>query len=231
MFLSGYVEREIRLSLNSDTTLSYENVKDQFIETNLTGPLKELVLAEWAYNVLTKKKDIGTGQLLLSKFILEYPNSKYTLMLRNTLALTNRLQPGNPAPQFTFPDLNGNMISLSDFKGKIVYLDIWASWCGPCRSELPHAKILASEMKDKGVVFLNVSVDENEEVWKNFIKENDMEGIHLISKGNFESQITHLYNARGIPHYIIIGTAGEIVDIDAKRPSNGAQQELEKLLK
>ncbi len=229
-FLSGYVDREIWMSVKEDTMLTFDTAKDKFINNNLGGVFEEYILAEWAFNKLTDNGDIETGQLIIDKLEIEYPNSQYLGMLKNSIALTSALQPGNKAPEFTLEDIHGKMVSLSDFKGKIVYLDIWASWCGPCLGEIPEAKKLEEEMNGKDIVFLCVSVDESKQNWKNSIQKYDMSGIHLISKGNFESEITQLYNVHGIPHYVIIGRGGEIIDADAKRPSMGAKKELEKLL-
>ena len=90
---------------------------------------------------------------------------------------------------------------------------------------------LEEEMKDKDVVFLCVSVDAEESAWRKIIKEKEMKGKHLISKGNFESEITKLYNVKGIPRYVIIDKDGNIADSNAKRPSEEVINDLEVLLK
>ena len=151
-------------------------------------------------------------------------------MLMSTNAIASALQPGNAAPSFTLPDTAGNLIALSSFKGKIVYLDIWASWCGPCRSEIPFSHKLQEEMAGNDVVFLFVSIDDDELAWKNMIKDKKLTGTHLLSAGNFDSDVAQQYNVRGIPHYVIIGKDGTILDINAKRPSMGVKADLEKYL-
>jgi thiol-disulfide isomerase/thioredoxin len=75
--------------------------------------------------------------------------------------------PGNPAPDFTLTDINGEEVSLSDFQGKVVYLDFWASWCGPCMREVPFAKELKKRMAGQDdLVFLYISIDTDEEAWR-----------------------------------------------------------------
>ncbi|HZV68482.1 MAG TPA: TlpA disulfide reductase family protein [Saprospiraceae bacterium] len=229
-FLSGYVEQEISKLQQKDTSASAMEIKDQYIEKNLSGEIKEYILAEWAFNTLTDENDIATGKEILDKLIMQNPESQYVALIKNTMAIAEMLQPGNPAPDFTYSDLEGKMVSLHDFRGKVVYLDIWASWCGPCRGEIPFAKKLEEEMKGKDVVFLSVSVDVDEDAWKKIIKDKSMGGIHLISKGNFDSQIAKLYNVKGIPMYLIIGKDGNIVSNNAARPSGNVKAELEKLL-
>lgn len=144
--------------------------------------------------------------------------------------IVNRLAPGLPSPEFNLLDLEGKSVSLKDFKGKIVYLDIWASWCSPCRAEIPAAKKLEEELKNQNVVFLYISIDNDEDVWRKIIKEKQMTGIHLISKGGFSSEIVQTYNINGVPRYILIDKNGIIVNGNAKRPSGGIKEEIEKLL-
>ncbi len=229
-FLSGYVDREIRISMKNDTTKTYTDVKQQFIDKNLNGSIKEFVLAEWAYSNLTQGNDIVQGQIITDQLEEEYPQSQYLDLLFNTIQLTQNLQPGNVAPDFTFPDQNGKMVSLSDFIGKVVYLDIWASWCGPCMNEVPHAKKLQEDFEGKEVVFLYVSVDADENAWKNTITQKELGGVHLLSNSNSSTDISALYNAQGIPQYVLIGKDGNIVDSNAKRPSGNIKEDLEALL-
>ena len=89
--------------------------------------------------------------------------------------------PGDIAPDFSGRTLEGKLISLKDFKGKVVYVDIWASWCGPCVEEIPYAKKLHSAFQEDKVIFLNVSVDRSREAWKKkLVKEKDWLGTHII---------------------------------------------------
>lgn len=143
---------------------------------------------------------------------------------------SNKLHNGQPAPDFTLTDISGNKISLKDFKGKIVYLDFWETSCKPCVAEIPEAKKLEEEFKTKDVVFIYISIDQNEIVWRKIISEKQMMGIQLISVGGFSSEIAQIYKLKGVPTYILINKAGIIIDSDAKRPSAGAKQDIKKLL-
>ena len=69
--------------------------------------------------------------------------------------------PGQPAPDFSFPDMDGNMVSLEDLRGKYVYIDIWATYCSPCRAEIPYLQKLEEKLKDKNIYFVSISVDTN----------------------------------------------------------------------
>ena len=133
---------------------------------------------------------------------------------------------GGVAADFTYPDVNGKMVSLSDFKGKVVLVDVWATWCGPCRGEIPHLKKLEEEMHEKDVVFLGVSVDEakDKQKWLNFIEKEGLKGIQLLASG--WSKITKDYKINGIPRFMVFDCNGNIVSVDAPRPSNPALKEM-----
>ncbi|HEY8400756.1 MAG TPA: TlpA disulfide reductase family protein [Cytophagaceae bacterium] len=136
------------------------------------------------------------------------------------------------APSFTLTDINGNKVSLSDFKGKVVYLDFWASWCAPCLLEINKSKNLKQKYADNNnVVFLYVSIDKDLAAWKNMVSKKNIQGVHLNSKDGKEEDILTKYNLVSIPKFVLIDKQGNIVDDDAKRPSDPALiNDIEKLL-
>ena len=127
---------------------------------------------------------------------------------------------GSPAMDFTYPDIQGKNISLSDFKGKVVLVDVWATWCSPCKAEMPHLVKLEKEMKGKDVVFIGVSMDKasDREKWAEFVKKEDLEGIQLFADGG--GKITGDYKINGIPRFMVFDKQGNIVTIRAPRPSD-----------
>ncbi|MEM6719910.1 MAG: TlpA disulfide reductase family protein [Bacteroidota bacterium] len=120
---------------------------------------------------------------------------------------------------------------LSDYKGSIVYVDFWASWCAPCIDEVPASKKMQEKFKDKDIKFLFLSIDRDETSWKRAIAAYKIPGIHIrFKKGKISSAIKNLISA-GIPRYLIVGRDGKILDNDAKRPSDAKLvADLEKLL-
>lgn len=134
---------------------------------------------------------------------------------------------GKEAADFTYPDKDGKMVSLSDFKGKVVVVDVWATWCGPCRKEVPYLVELEKEMEGKDLVFIGVSVDEkkNYQKWLDVLDKEGLNGIQLFADG--WSQITKDYKIEGIPRFMVFDREGKVVTIDAPRPSN---PELKKML-
>ncbi len=117
---------------------------------------------------------------------------------------------GVPAPNFTFPGLDGRMVSLADYKGKVVFLNIWATWCAPCVTEMPSMKKLYQELKDEGFEILAVSVDESgAEAVKPFMEKHKLGfPVLLDTKGDIKT----LYQATGIPESFIIDREGIIVE-------------------
>jgi len=154
------------------------------------------------------------------------------LFFLNSLNVLSQSLDSLLAPNFSLRDTSGNIVSLSDFKGKVVYIDFWASWCGPCLKEIPHSKKLIQEFKDNStIVFLGVSIDGNEEKWKNTVQAKNIPGIQLISKDGKESSILKNYNVKSIPRFVIIDKSGKMIEEFAPRPSErGISKLLTKLI-
>ncbi|POY36287.1 hypothetical protein C3K47_11060 [Solitalea longa] len=131
-----------------------------------------------------------------------------------------------PAANFTYADQNDKMVSLSDFKGKVVLVDVWATWCGPCKQEIPPLKELEKEFHGKDIVFISVSLDEekDKQKWKNMVKDMNLEGVQLFASG--WSKITQDYDIKAIPRFMVFDKKGNVVTVDAPRPSNPKLKEL-----
>ncbi len=136
------------------------------------------------------------------------------------------LQIGKPAPKFTLFSPNGKVYELDSFKGKVVYIDLWASWCGPCRAEIPSFKKLYSKYKNNDkVTFIGLAVSDGEKEWRKALEEDKPEWLQLYDKNGV---VSRAYVANTIPKYVLIDKYGNVVNFDAPRPSNVV--EIERLI-
>ena len=141
-------------------------------------------------------------------FVENNPFPEYTEALQAEMNKTLVLQPGQPAPDFTLHDPDGQSVSLSQFKGKVVLMDFWASWCGPCIGDLETLRKIKEQVAAQPVVFLNVSLDANEGAWKRAIDKHQIQGVHVRSDG----AVTQAYNVFVIPRYYLVDPQGLIVE-------------------
>jgi len=104
--------------------------------------------------------------------------------------ILSRLKKGEKSPLFKYKDINGYDVALKDLKGKNVYIDIWATWCGPCKKEIPHLKEMEAKMHDQNIEFVSISIDKKEDYdkWVAMVKEEDLKGVQLISDKDWESR-------------------------------------------
>jgi thiol-disulfide isomerase/thioredoxin len=133
------------------------------------------------------------------------------------------------APGFLIPDATGKIISLADFKGKVVAIDVWATWCIPCMHSLPYfLKIRDKYKNNPNVVFMSISTDnaESKTKWLNFLKSKNMNGVDLHAGDKSASAFEKAYNITGIPRYILIGKDGKIIEDHAVQASEPAYETL-----
>lgn len=229
-FLETYIERDAAMWQGNNKIEDDIAGRVAYMNSQLPSRIREFAYAQWLYSLLVHEGRLDDGLPLFEDYRRTWPKSPYTGILNTAVEALKKLAPGNPAPAFTLPDRDGKPFSLSDFKGKVVYMDIWATWCGPCIGEFPAMDKLIGKMEGKDVVFLGVSVDPDAEKWKAFLANREARGIHLHSPGNFDSVIARQYQVHGIPHYVLIDREGRIASANAPRPG-GVQKEIERLLK
>lgn len=125
---------------------------------------------------------------------------------------------GTPFPaEAKLFDRDGKEVSFAQFKGKVVYVDLWASWCVPCIREVPHLKQLEKEFEGKSIAFVSISIDSNVDAWKRKSEQLDLHGNQFI---NSDNSLGKALNVNGIPRFLIYGADGNLVDGNAPRPSD-----------
>ena len=219
-YLSEKLQFLNREKLN-DYKAYFELEKDAFdariedVRVKMDQMLKETPGLEEEVIEMEKKANAD----LLNFYVSNYPTEHYNFTV---------LQKGKPSPKFNYPDVNGNKVSLDDLKGKYVYVDVWATWCGPCKREIPFLKELDTEYKNKDLAIVSLSIDrmENREKWLKMIREEKLQGIQILADNDWNSEFVTAYNITGIPRFILIDPEGNIYDANAPRPSDPRLKEL-----
>ncbi|QOD60228.1 TlpA family protein disulfide reductase [Polaribacter haliotis] len=187
-------------------------LKSQKIKNNL-------LYADAQYGI-TYTEDLEDYYSIYSKNSTdEVNNAKIDAEYKKIMSLSK----GNPSPKFTdFENNAGGTKSLDDLKGKYVYIDVWATWCGPCIAEIPSLKKVEKEFHDKNIEFVSISIDTEKdyEKWKKMIVDRELGGLQLMADNNWDSKFIQDYGIKGIPRFILIDPQGNIVSANAPRPSD-----------
>jgi len=136
--------------------------------------------------------------------------------IEDRIAILSKTEIGKIAPDFTQKDVNGNAVSLSDFRGQYVLLDFWAAWCGPCRAENPNVVEAYHEYNDDGFTVLGVSLDRDREDWLDAIEEDNLEWTQVSDLNFWQNEAAQQYGIRAIPANFLINPEGEIIAKDLR---------------
>jgi thiol-disulfide isomerase/thioredoxin len=204
----------------NDTTLSQGDAEMKILAKLENDSIRESLLATYAEMSLSLMKE-GKREYY-DKYLTLSKNKEQQEKVAKLYKSLTLLESGNPSPKFVdYENYAGGKTSLDDFKGKYVYIDVWATWCGPCKAEIPHLKEIEKQFHDKNIAFVSISVDTRSDYqkWKNMIAEKEMGGVQLFANDAFNSGFIKGYQIRGIPQFILLDPQGNIVNAQAPRPS------------
>ncbi|WP_163399859.1 TlpA family protein disulfide reductase [Flavobacterium fluviatile] len=212
-------------------TLSNEKFQNEAFSKS-EGEFKALLDAKIKSDVenIEKGKFDPEFQMALKNSFAQF--SQYAAQTYESTAKANKLK-GTPSPDFDYENYKGGKTKLSDLKGKYVYIDLWATWCGPCRAEIPFLQKIEEKYHGKNIEFVSISIDKakDNEKWKKFVADKNLGGIQLFADKDWESQFVMSYGVTGIPRFILIDPKGNIVNPDAERPSSpDLEKQLDALL-
>jgi thiol-disulfide isomerase/thioredoxin len=128
---------------------------------------------------------------------------------------------GKSAYDFTLPDSVGHMVSMKDFKGKVVFIDVWATWCGPCKEQIPFLKEIEEEYKDsKDIVFVGISLDRlsDRQKWINMVKKENLQGVQLLD--DMGKAFGKKYQIGAIPRFLLVSKDGKWIEVRCPRPED-----------
>ncbi|WP_316791128.1 TlpA disulfide reductase family protein [Pedobacter frigoris] len=181
---------------------------------NIVRMYKDRPAVLYALKSLNWKRDAELMKSTLNGLIQKYPwfkqaKQEQQAILEN-IAQTKKIENGNIAPQFSYADVNGKKYGPDDFKGKYLLIDFWASWCGPCRQEIPNLKQLYGKYHDKGLEILGVSIDAKPDAWKKALAEEQMSWSQVNAPDSKKLMNDYLFS--GIPFMVMVDKEGKIVE-------------------
>jgi thiol-disulfide isomerase/thioredoxin len=237
-WLSDYLTRLRNTKYREDTTLGYEGnniVKIKVINNEIPdGFIKEYLNYETVCTVLKMVKNAAAKEEVYKNFMATATNTAYKEEVEEIYDNYKNMTSNALSPDFTYTDVNGKTVSLKELRGKYVYIDVWATWCTPCKAEIPFLTKLEEDYHGKNIYFISLSVDKMKDKpkWESYVKEHNLLGIQLIADKDFSSEFIKKFNINSIPRFILIDPQGRIISGDAKRPSNPElRKELDALLK
>jgi len=168
-------------------------------------------------------KDTTKGIALLKQIVTDFPGTKnaealkvYLPELEARLAREAASAPGQPFPDFAAKDLNGQPLSISRFKGKIVLVDFWATWCGPCVAELPNVLAAYGKYHDRGFEIIGISLDEQKERLTAFLQDRQMDWPQYFDGLGWKNKLVLQYGITGIPATFLLDREGRIIARDLR---------------
>lgn len=206
--------------LQTIDTDSFPSKAVQFIKDKKSAAVQSILMNAMA-------REIGPDNPEASKYYYDAfmeisKNDAFKETLTEKYKLVKALAPGMPSPTFTYENHKGGTTSLADFKGKYVYVDVWATWCGPCKREIPFLKKVEEAYHDKNIEFVSISIDTeaDHDKWKTFVDEQELGGTQLFADKDWKSDFVQGYGINAIPRFLLIDTEGNIISASAPRPSN-----------
>ncbi|MGZ4036432.1 MAG: redoxin domain-containing protein, partial [Bacteroidia bacterium] len=155
------------------------------------------------YSDVFKALDEGLGK--------KYPENNSVRMFRQAVSRLVSARIGQEAPELSLATPEGGQLKLSSLRGKIVMIDFWASWCGPCRKDMPHVKEVYAKYKSKGFEILGVSLDREKQDWVEAIKKDGLSWPQISDLKFWDSEAARLYNVQSIPHTVLVDKEGKIL--------------------
>ncbi|MES2629219.1 MAG: TlpA disulfide reductase family protein [Bacteroidota bacterium] len=196
------------------------------IEKNITNkPVVDEVKYKWVQKFL-QTNGIEGAEKELTEYIQTVSDPIRRQELEADYKKWEALQNGEQSPEIRAVTMAGDSIKLSAYRGKYIYLDFWATWCKPCRDEIPFLEKLTADLKKDSIVVISVSLDEELDTWARIVRLKKMTGIQWFAE---KDAVISAYNLASIPRYVIIDPQGKIVSANAERPSGNIREQLKQL--
>lgn len=212
-FLDYYIKQAYRLADPKEDMID-------FAATKLSGrPLYEYYAFALGSNFKRK---------LYDKFGPSSPYRDIAEIVRRKYKSREGMLDGSPAPMVPLQDTSGAHKSFADYAGKYIYIDFWATWCGPCIQEIPHLQALEHDYASENVVFVSISMDRERDhrKWMEFVRDRGLTGEQVWLDADYNKRISEAWHITQIPRFVLLDDKGRIVDANAPRPSDKKVREL-----
>ena len=177
-----------------------------FIKAN-TGSIASLFFVDR----LNIDEHFDVYEALDNDLFVKYPENFFVKNFHGRVANSKKLAVGGEAPEIALPDPDGNIVKLSSTRGKVVVIDFWASWCGPCRKESPNMVRIYNAHKDEGFTIFSVSLDKTKDAWVKAIKDDNLSWIHVSDLKFWQCEAAQTYNVTAVPYTVLLDRQGKIV--------------------
>ncbi len=218
---TNYMRGVVSVMANREQSASNANERTvnemEYVINNIKNQkLKEFLLGITAISYINDKGVNNTDRI---KALVEENITDKEILAAFQAAYANgaTLAQGCPSPNFSMTSIDGKEYTLADFKGKVVYIDIWATWCAPCQEELPKLQKLEETFQGTNICFVSMSIDKDKAAWEKQVKDQKLGGIQLYAGP--DSKFCDDYKVKGIPHFILIDAEGNIIEANMTRPS------------
>lgn len=209
-----FIVRKVNLYFTFFSTLNAKTLPQQTELLLQISPQKSKARGV-VFEALTRaaiSNDPGFAKKITEVFLEEYPNEQYPKDLIQLIPNTGEVMIGDVAPEINLPDFNGKNIALSSLRGKVVLIDFWASWCGPCRGENPNVVRLYNEYKNKGFTVYSVSLDGTKSSWLKAVQKDGLAWENHVSElKRWDSSAARTYKVQGIPATFLIDENGVVI--------------------
>lgn len=218
-----FVKSAVAILATTDFSIGWEKAIQKRIDVLTKHFKSQQILEDMIQDIMLIYVERTEGDSLksLNKYYEQYVTKpEYKQELQNAYTSWKRFQQGEQviSGDATYQDVNGKMVSLNDLKGKYIYIDVWATWCGPCRAELPYLKKLEADFHTRNIYFVSISMDQRKKDWVKMVEKEQLTGIQLIGGPN--AQIAKDYKIMGIPRFILLDREGKMINGDMSSPSN-----------
>ncbi len=217
---NGKIPEQEAMSKIQAMNLEVMDFLHKFIDQNYTSPA-----ALAALNRMNPMQDMAYFQKVINGIEPRMGRSDYYQFLKQQVELvgkqpqgqqqqpeeTDNITIGSVPPAISLPDPSGKVHSLAEFKGKVLLIDFWASWCGPCRQENPNVVGAYKEFHGKGFEILSVSLDKSDVAWKNAIAQDKLSWTHVSDLKYWDSKAAADYGVKGIPFAVLVGRDGKVI--------------------